>query len=638
MKNRKGNLSVALALLALSTLNLQLSTLYAQDTAFTYQGRVTDNGTNFTGAGQFEFALVTSTNVNHMATATAKAPSGGYITGYNLISAGKGYSGSTAAMTITGGGGSGAAAHANISGGMVTSITVDNPGNGLYTSTPTVTIAAPPANITYTTYWSNDGTSVAGSEPSAAVNVTVNSGLFTVVLGDTTLPNMAAISASLFNQPDLQLRIWFNDGVNGFAALDPAQNLTPAPYAVNAANGLVIQQNSDGAPNVIGGASDNYVSSGVLGATIGGGGCVNDLYSIVYSNSVTAAFFGTVGGGGGNVAAGNFATVGGGQDNVASGSDATVPGGYGNVASDSDATVGGGEGNKASNSSATVGGGEYNTASGDYATVPGGEENLASGEFSFAAGQDAQALNQGAFVWADSQSAFYSSDRNDEFKIRAGGGVQMDVSGSSGLNPAAVTINSTSANGVGLHISLAGGSSDAALVLGNSGTGDIIKGFSGASANTLVFEVQNDGTVKSKGVVLTSDRNAKANFTSLDAKAILAKIIAMPVTEWNYKDDAVDKKHIGPMAQDFHAAFGLDGADDKHISVVDEDGVALAAIQGLNEKLEVKSEKLETGNAKLQAQVADLRSQLESLQKAVARLADKSDGSLALNTQPQEAK
>jgi hypothetical protein len=76
----------------------------------------------------------------------------------------------------------------------------------------------------------------------------------------------------------------------------------------------------------------------------------------------------------------------------------------------------------------------------------------------------------------------------------------------------------------------------------------------------------------------------------LDGKAVLAKVISLPVTEWNYKDDSMEKKHIGPMAQDFHAAFQLDGADDKHISVVDEGGVALAAIQGLNQKLESEAQ------------------------------------------------
>ncbi len=101
----------------------------AQNTVFTYQGRVTDNGTNFNGAGQFQFALVTSTNLSHMATGTANAPSGGYITGYSIISGGSGYL-TAPAVTVTGGGGSGAAATATISGGVVTGISVSNPGNG----------------------------------------------------------------------------------------------------------------------------------------------------------------------------------------------------------------------------------------------------------------------------------------------------------------------------------------------------------------------------------------------------------------------------------------------------------------------------------------------------------------------------
>jgi trimeric autotransporter adhesin len=623
-------------------------------------------------------------------------------------------------------------------------------------------------DIAFTLFGTNAG-GVAIAWPVTNSTVDVTNGLFTTTMD----------FGNVFTGGSNWLEIAVStNGANSFTTLTPRQQLTPVPYAEFAfsVSGLTIQQNSDGAPNVIGGASVNYVSNSVVGATIGGGGAVN-YYGYVWTNSVTADFStvsggenntasggsATVGGGGNNTASGNNATVSGGQGDTASGAsatvsggyhdtasgdDATVSGGYGNTASQTDATVGGGYGNTASGLNATVGGGSYNTnsgynatigggypntasvndatvgggggntASGDSATVGGGDgntasgssatvgggggntasgssatvgggqdntatneystvsggfantatnysatvaggtyntasgdsatvgggynntasgssatvgggqdntasgltatvgggfDNTASGDYSFAAGQFAHAVHTGAFVWADSQSGTYASDRNNEFKIRAGGGVQMDVSGSSGLNPAAVTINSTSANGVGLFVSLAGGSSDAALVLANTGTGDILKGFSGASANTLAFEVQNDGTVKSKGVVLTSDRNAKANFTSLDAQAILAKIIAMPVTEWNYKDDAVDKKHIGPMAQDFHAAFGLDGADDKHISVVDEGGVALAAIQGLNQKLEIE-------NAKLQQQNDSLARRLDELQKTVQSL------------------
>ena len=70
----------------------------------------------------------------------------------------------------------------------------------------------------------------------AAVSAPVASGLFTVALGDTSLANMAAIDASVFTSPNLQLRIWFSDGVNGFAALNPVQNVTPTPYAAFANN------------------------------------------------------------------------------------------------------------------------------------------------------------------------------------------------------------------------------------------------------------------------------------------------------------------------------------------------------------------------------------------------------------------
>ena len=114
----------------------------------------------------------------------------------------------------------------------MTSVNINPGGNGSgYTSISNVTIASPPPNLSYTTYWSNDGTSVNGSQPTAIVSVGVTNGLFTVVSGDMTIPNMGSISAALFNQPNLQLQIWFNDGTDGFAALAPAQSLTPMPYA-----------------------------------------------------------------------------------------------------------------------------------------------------------------------------------------------------------------------------------------------------------------------------------------------------------------------------------------------------------------------------------------------------------------------
>lgn len=81
-----------------------------------------------------------------------------------------------------------------------------------------------------TTYWSNDSSSVAGSQPAVAVNLTVAKGLYSVLLGDTALTNMAALPAGLFDHEDVRLRIWFNDGANGFQLLSPDQRLVPAPY------------------------------------------------------------------------------------------------------------------------------------------------------------------------------------------------------------------------------------------------------------------------------------------------------------------------------------------------------------------------------------------------------------------------
>src|ERR1041385_7202824 len=97
---------LSIVFVSLSCLTLQLSALRAQNVAFTYQGRVTDSGTNFNGNGQFKFALVTSTNSSHQATATANPPSGGFITIVNVTFGGNGYV-TPPAVSFFGGGGSG---------------------------------------------------------------------------------------------------------------------------------------------------------------------------------------------------------------------------------------------------------------------------------------------------------------------------------------------------------------------------------------------------------------------------------------------------------------------------------------------------------------------------------------------------
>ena len=77
-----------------------------------------------------------------------------------------------------------------------------------------------------------------------------------------------------------------------------------------------------------------------------------------------------------------------------------------------------------------------------------------------------------------------------------------------------------------------------------------------------------------------SDRALKANVAAVDGGDVLARLAQVPVSTWNYTSQDPSIRHMGPMAQDFYAAFGL-GEDDRHITTVDADGVALAAIQGL---------------------------------------------------------
>ena len=80
--------------------------------------------------------------------------------------------------------------------------------------------------------------------------------------------------------------------------------------------------------------------------------------------------------------------------------------------------------------------------------------------------------------------------------------------------------------------------------------------------------------------------------------------------------------HIGPMAQDFKAAF-YPGSDDKSITTLEADGVAFAAIQGLNEKLEAGSLKSESRIQKLEGENAELKAQLNELKVLVRQLAEK---------------
>jgi hypothetical protein len=200
---------------------------------------------------------------------------------------------------------------------------------------------------------------------------------------------------------------------------------------------------------------------------------------------------------------------------------------YSVIAGGQDNDIGTANGVSASHSA--IGGGNNTVgAFSQYATIPGGNNNFATNR-AFAAGTRARANHSGAFVWGDSNNADIASTNIDSVTMRASGGYRL---------------------------------------------------FSNAGATLGVYLAPGGGSWAS-----ISDRNAKENFEPVNARAVLDEVVALPVSRWNYRAQTNGVRHIGPMAQHFHAAFGV-GDNDTTITTIDADGVALAAIQGLNEKLE----------------------------------------------------
>ena len=116
----------------------------------------------------------------------------------------------------------------------------------------------------------------------------------------------------------------------------------------------------------------------------------------------------------------------------------------------------------------------------------------------------------------------------------------------------------------------------------------------------------------------TSDRNAKENFEPVSPREVLNKVAALPISTWNFKE-LRDGRHMGPMAQDFYAAFRLGGSD-KTITSVDPDGVALAAIQGLNQKLEDTLQNAGDRNQKSEDRIQNSESRIQNLEAENAEL------------------
>ncbi len=318
----------------------------------------------------------------------------------------------------------------------------------------------------------------------------------------------------------------------------------------------------------IGGGSYNqiYGSNGAYSVIAGG---YENTVDSTDGNSVTlggGAYNSALSGGaallGGefNTASGYLSSLVGGKNETASGGYSFIGGGWANTASATWATVAGGNTNTASGNGANVAGGANNTASGAHATVLGGSKNTASGDQSLAAGVDSNAATTGSFVWSDDSSGAtqLTSTVDDQFLARASGGFTLWTNATN-------TVGATLASGSGTWAS-------------------------------------------------ASDRAMKTNVARIDEADVLDKVATLPITTWSYVSER-GVRHVGPMAQDFYAAFGV-GEDDRHITSIDEDGVALAAIKALH----VQTATLHAENARLRSELAAERAHDRRVDAQLSRL------------------
>ncbi|MEM0967169.1 MAG: hypothetical protein AAGJ81_13575 [Verrucomicrobiota bacterium] len=354
-----------------------LVTAQAQDqvpTTIPYQGLIEVDGEPFTGTGRFYFMLVSKnplTNTPKTASATVTSRVDGEIDRIILNSRGSGYT-SVPTVTISGGGGFGAAASAFISSrGLVTAITITDSGTG-YTSSPTATITAPqPAEKAL---WTNETDSPSSlSRPSQFESIPVVAGNYSLRLGDPDI--MPGISGSNVFQPDVFLRIWFDDGSNGIQQLSPDQPLGSTPFSLTAQT--VIAPDSS--------------ATGFRSTAMGSRTTASGFYSTAMGDSTTASGFFSTAMGQLTTASGGVATAMG-ERTTASGVRSTAMG-NGTTASGDESTAMG---------NSTTASGKNSTAMGN-GTTASGLNSTAIGFLTTASGDSATAM--GFFTTASANSA-----------------------------------------------------------------------------------------------------------------------------------------------------------------------------------------------------------------------------------------
>jgi hypothetical protein len=274
--------------------------------------------------------------------------------------------------------------------------------------------------------------------------------------------------------------------------------------------------------------------------------------------------------------------------------------------------------NDRANGDASVAMGKASIARG-FASFAMGEGTNAAGYASVALGYGASTANagnsprNGTFVFSDfsspitypsGQSTFvdittqFHANLANTFNVRAVNGsfFYTNTALTTGLN-----FNSTTANLILNNSKLAMASDGSTTLYSNSSqTSGVILFAGGGSWNSV------------------SDRNMKENFADIDGEEILRRLRNVPILSWNYKAQNARIRHIGPMAQDFMAAFHV-GEDDKHISTIDPDGIALAGVKALDERTLTQQQQIDA----LRQENAELRERLLRIEKLLLQPEDR---------------
>jgi hypothetical protein len=587
----KTQLKLAALALLLSTIHSPLLTCLAQGTAFTYQGQLKAGGNPVNGSYDLTFSLFTdSGGVNQ--------------TGLTLTNSGTPVSNGLFTVTLDFGPGffDGTA--------LWLQIGVETNGGGGFT------LLSPLQQVTPAPYALHAENAFMANNAATAGNATLAYGVVSGavtgagIASGSVVKSLNSLKDAVTLSPGANISITpsgntltiaaTGGGGNAWSLFGNAGTSPDIGYFVGTTDneplelrvfGRRLLRLEPGTSNVIGGFAciangpNATVAGGVgnqaygTGSFVGGGGFDGSAYSPNIANGAASS----IGGGAGNQASGSYAAVGGGLFNTAGGV-GTVGGGTGNVTASLFATVAGGVNNHATGFGSFIGGGGVdgygdtfmNTASGGgsviaggvtnqagglNAAIPGGSNNVANGVASFAAGANASANDDYSFVWGDGSRAAVSQGANS-FTALATGGVWF---------------------------------------------------FTGPFPDGIKLPPNGSAWVT------LSDRNYKKNIAPVDYQTVLDRLAKVPISQWNYQwEKDSDTPNIGPMAQDFKAAF-YPGRDDKGISTLEFDGVELAAIQGLNEKLEDRSQKSEVQIEELKAENAELKARLEKLEQLINR-------------------